>query len=544
MRDSLGPSYATALYGRTSQDDPKRVTIEIQQKALTEWAGRDAMVARVVGEFWDDGVSGTVPLAERPAGRRLFEMARAGKVQAVAVVYADRFGRSLLEGLQAVKALEDLGVKLVAISDGWDARRHDSPLYFQFRIMLAEEEHRRIKARMQAGKERAMARDNAPPGGPLTFGYRLDTQGRFVIDPAEGPVVIRLFEMALRGESHLKMLAWCRDSGVAPGRKFQKRVPGAEVTVDRRHSAARWHATKVGKILRNPTYAGRRTWAGRSFPCPALVDQDTFDRVQLWLAGKDARRAPRGDLSKGWLSGLLTCECGRPFYQWTNKIRGKVYHRYACASVRDEARCGAKILSAPAVDEKVWCRIKSYLADPAEFARRMISAAGRADDNVAGLEGERAEREAQIEALDREVSAVWAEQERNGWPLSWVTGKLQQLAAKRGRLVEAAAELGRLIAAAKGQANGAAEALAAVARARASLGRRREPTPELKREVARIVLAMARVETRGEGRAKKANLTLHLLWGDESPVELRQRPKECIFGREGNNATILSVIYI
>src|SRR5262249_24562273 len=127
--------YPTALYGGTSKDDPSRVTTEIQQQALHDWSGRDPLVESVVDEYWDDGVTGKLPLWERPEVKRLLGDIQSGRIKSVAVAYADRFGRTLLDGLQAVKRLEELGVKLVAVNDGWDARRNDSPLYFQVRMI-------------------------------------------------------------------------------------------------------------------------------------------------------------------------------------------------------------------------------------------------------------------------------------------------------------------------------------------------------------------------------------------------------------------------
>src|SRR5690348_280394 len=120
--------YVTALYGRTSKDDDRRVTIEIQQQNLRDWSQRDTSVESVFGEYWDADVSGKLPLWERPEGKRLMEDVNAGRIQSVAVVYVDRFGRTLLDGLQAAAALEKRGVKVVAINDGWDARRNDDPL--------------------------------------------------------------------------------------------------------------------------------------------------------------------------------------------------------------------------------------------------------------------------------------------------------------------------------------------------------------------------------------------------------------------------------
>ena len=54
-----------AIYARVSTDEQaENRTIEIQTKACREYCQRKEY--EVVGEFLDDGVSGTVPFAERP----------------------------------------------------------------------------------------------------------------------------------------------------------------------------------------------------------------------------------------------------------------------------------------------------------------------------------------------------------------------------------------------------------------------------------------------------------------------------------------------
>lgn len=52
----------TAIYGRTSKDDQRQVTIEIQKGGLRQWTEEDGEVdATDVLEFWDVGISGTIP---------------------------------------------------------------------------------------------------------------------------------------------------------------------------------------------------------------------------------------------------------------------------------------------------------------------------------------------------------------------------------------------------------------------------------------------------------------------------------------------------
>lgn len=70
-----------ASYLRVSSEEQReRETIEIQNKFLDEYCRLyELEVAEV---YADDGVSGTVPLHERPAGRRLLKDAKAGEFDA------------------------------------------------------------------------------------------------------------------------------------------------------------------------------------------------------------------------------------------------------------------------------------------------------------------------------------------------------------------------------------------------------------------------------------------------------------------------------
>ena len=54
----------------SSEEQRERATIKTQQAELTVELSRDPDV-RLVTRYIDDGVSGTIPMALRPAGKRL-----------------------------------------------------------------------------------------------------------------------------------------------------------------------------------------------------------------------------------------------------------------------------------------------------------------------------------------------------------------------------------------------------------------------------------------------------------------------------------------
>jgi site-specific DNA recombinase len=514
--------FATALYGRTSKDDPRRVTIEIQQAALKDWAGRDHLVDHVVDEYWDDGVTGKLPLWERPEGRRLLADVQAGRIKSVAVAYADRFGRTLLDGLNAVKLLEDQGVKLVAINDGWDARRDDSPLYFQFRMMMAEEEHRRICQRMCDGKARAMDRDNAPPGGPLTFGYRMGSKGEFLPDPDEAPVVIRMFEMALQGASQADILRSVRGLAVRPGRKYQKRLAGSRPETVGRHAKAQWHLTKVGRILRNPVYLGRRQWGERAFPCPPLVDQDTFDKVQALLRDRPRGPGPRFNPDQGLLSGLLTCGiCGSQYFRMRTRRRLKSgawaqYRYYACDRRRKTGGCRGKVLDIARLDAGVWGLVEELLQNPEAVVRRALAQTEQLHTRETDLDREEAACLAELAGLEQEVAQTWAEQRANNWPIAWVSPRLNELNARRelaNARLAAARNARAAVSLTREQSDEVTAALAKI-RARLAAGL----SAAEKSDVIRLLVPGGVVKTAGAGNRKTAEVTIQLRWGDDVPL--------------------------
>ena len=82
-----------ALLLRVSSEEQRdRETIEIQREFLQEYCRLYGL--EVVQIYADDGVSGTIPLHERPEGRRLLEDAKEGKFSTLLVYRLDRLGRS------------------------------------------------------------------------------------------------------------------------------------------------------------------------------------------------------------------------------------------------------------------------------------------------------------------------------------------------------------------------------------------------------------------------------------------------------------------
>ena len=147
-----------ALLLRVSSEEQRdRETIEIQREFLQEYCRLyDLEVAQI---YADDGVSGTIPLHERPDGRRLLADAQDGKFTTLLVYRLDRLGRSLLVIVDAAERLEAEGVTLRSATEPIDTSTPSGRLIFQMLASFAEYERETIRERTRAGAAKQAEKD-------------------------------------------------------------------------------------------------------------------------------------------------------------------------------------------------------------------------------------------------------------------------------------------------------------------------------------------------------------------------------------------------
>src|SRR5919107_768517 len=166
-------SERVALYMRVSSEEQRdRETIEIQREFLQEYCRLYGLeVAQI---YADDGVSGTIPLHERPEGRRLLEDAKEGKFSTLLVYRLDRLGRSLLVIVDAHDRLQACGVAVKSDTEPIDTSNPSGRLIFQMLASFAEYERETIGERTRAGLHRAFR--NGKHAGRIPYGYRVRSE--------------------------------------------------------------------------------------------------------------------------------------------------------------------------------------------------------------------------------------------------------------------------------------------------------------------------------------------------------------------------------
>lgn len=167
---------------------------------------------QVADFFVEAGVSGSVPLVDRPEGQRLLGIARKGDV--VITAKLDRMFRSANDALDTLEEFKDQGTALHMIDLGGDVTGNGiSKMVFTILAAVAEGERDRIRERIRDAK-RHLTAQGVFSGGKRPFGFDIVAEGdikRLVRNEAEQAIITRM--QAMRGEG-----ATYREVGAAIGK--------------------------------------------------------------------------------------------------------------------------------------------------------------------------------------------------------------------------------------------------------------------------------------------------------------------------------------
>ncbi|KUK53513.1 MAG: Putative DNA recombinase [Desulfotomaculum sp. 46_296] len=313
--------------------------------------------------YLDEGISGTLPLGERPAGAKMIADAAEGKFEALFVYRLDRLARSVRHVLDTYEFLERRGIALKSMVEAFDTGTPTGKFFMTLLASIAALERDTILERTSLGKERS-ARQGKWVSGPPPFGYRIGEDGRLVVFEPEARTVRLIFN--LYGEmSTIGVAGYLNACG----------IPTPAVSKNRKtKGAGKWHAGHVSVILRNKVYTGdhillkfsRKNKETFRLETPEIVDRKVYALAQEKLALNSS--PARG--GKGWrylLRGLVFCgHCGRAMVgSSAQSQKGRVYYR--CTGVLNNGsgkKCGAKMVRADELENAVWEDIRRFIQNP------------------------------------------------------------------------------------------------------------------------------------------------------------------------------------
>ncbi len=370
-----------ATYARVSSDEQRdRHTVLNQRSALSRRLGSEPGVF-VFRHYEDDGVSGTIPFEDRPAGRALARDARVGRFSQVWVVRSDRLGRDAFELLRIWRVFESIGVALRATDENID-----DPFYFDIHAVIAANERRKFLERSAEGMNRA-AREGRYTGGIVPLGYSVSGDRgfrRLVPDDSLMWEHLSAADVVRRIYHHLASDGWTcphiasefNSLGIPTSyRRDGRGVRG-------RRTQGLWRSGHIRNLVVNPVYKGLLQYGRRSTKpngrevisasVSPLVSDDVWDAAIATL--KRNRAMPRNSCHAYLLRSLIRCAvCGLAFCgTWA---RGP---RYRCnGSMAHRGQFAGKCIGASIKGEKletaVWSDVSRFLLDPQVLVDELLA---------------------------------------------------------------------------------------------------------------------------------------------------------------------------
>jgi site-specific DNA recombinase len=523
-----------AVYSRVSSDDQRdRETIQTQREAAERFLAQHPEYV-VYRSYEDDGVSGTIPMAQRPQGRLMVADARAGRFQKVVVYRASRLGREE-EDLFAVYNLfvESLGIELVGIMELLNDR-----MVFGFQSIMSAHYRRQFLADSARGMDRA-AREGRYTGGIVPLGYRVEGRkehARLIPDDTviwgdwTAPDLVRriYYRLGVDGKSCRRIAVELNAMGVPTSYRREGRGVRGQTT------QGLWRPGRIRNLVVNPVYKGVLLYGRRrskkskrtqvieaEVPVPSLVSADLWDAAQGTLASNRllAKNTERVYLLRGvmkcGLCGLAFCGAAGRKGVWWYRCNGYLAERGG-----KDKRCQAKSIRNTDIEHIVWQDIETLLRNPGELLERLrAEMEDRGDDAAALAEAERITLKAALSDLDGRRRRALDMFEMGRIAVHELDERLNQIDDDRRKV---AARLDALAVPEPNQESVPEDLLAAI-RARLDAGL----TDEERSEIVRLLVSRITVHTTVQDSRKKV---VRLV------IEYRFRPPGCSPTRNGTGS--------
>ena len=352
-----------AFYARvSSEEQAERGNIESQKQFAVKFF--DLHGTENYKIYLDDGISGTVPLDDRPGAAKMLADVAAGKIKNLYVYRLDRLARSTKIVLDTYEYLEGCQVPLVSMTESFDTSTSTGKFFMTMLASIAALERDTILERTQLGKERG-ARAGKWVAGPPPFGYRVGPDGQLVMHDPEADTVREIFKLYLSGMSTVPIAEYLNARGIlTPARS--KRTKNL--------TTGKWYAGHVSIILRTTAYAGHYEYLKRSkrkketiiIKTPVIISKDDFKAAEKkLLENADVARGSKGRLYM--LRGLIFCaHCGGAYVGSSGHSKqGRCYYRCSKAiNTGQGKRCDAKLIRADQIEGAIWSDIVDHIKNP------------------------------------------------------------------------------------------------------------------------------------------------------------------------------------
>lgn len=347
-----------AVYIRYSSENQRDgYSVEYQLDECQKYIDDNGLV--FMKAYIDEAVSGK-SANNRTAFFEMLADVKNGLYDCVVVYKYSRFARNLVEATLYRQQIEKAGAQLISAMERIDDTTPEGRMMRNI-IMVMDEYYSDNLATFVQSAQYLAAKNGKVMGGGAPLGLKHNDRGTYDIVESEAEIVRLIFSMFADGVSQADILRSLDELGYLT----RDGIP--------------FKSSTFRGILRNPKYIGRYELEIKGYEkvvnedaFDAIIDKQTWQRVQMRLADKAAKKEPRPRLKKRSypLTGKTFCGCCKsPFIGSAkgsiNKGKRTEYNYYVCKGKDDKRVCDNKNIRKEMLEDYVFSQIREHILNEA-----------------------------------------------------------------------------------------------------------------------------------------------------------------------------------
>lgn len=375
--------WIVGVYRRLSADeitDEGESNSVANQKKLIDCYLTDKKDIIIYKYYCDDGYTGTD--FNRPGYKEMLEDIKSKKINGIIIKDLSRLGRNYIEvGDFIDEIIPKYKLRFISVNDNVDSYKDPNimdSLEIPFKNLMNESYSRDSSKKMRSSLKASKKSGNFI-GKIAPYGYVKDPNDghKFLIDEDAAQIVKKIFDMALRGISRIKIAKELNDNHIlTPSNYFKMKFK-----YDFPSSADKWTVRTIDYILKNKTYIGtlvqgKKTrishkthnfvtiaeddWIVYKNHHKAIMKEEIFNQVQDILYNRNVRTNKQGNLYK--YTGFLKCpDCGSNMHRLTRVKRNIKQTYYYCGTYLKNKNCTGHYILESDLDEIVIRILNQYI---------------------------------------------------------------------------------------------------------------------------------------------------------------------------------------
>ena len=302
------------IYARYSSEKQNEQSIEGQLRENMAFAEKNDI--KIVGTYIDRAYSAKTDA--RPEFQRMIKDAAKRGFDVVIVWKLDRFARNRYDSAKYKAVLKKYNVKVVsateAISQGPEGIILESVLEGMAEYYSAD-----LAEKVTRGMTENALKCKYNGGISVPYGYRIDEERRYQLDPVTAPIALEIFTRYAGGESATSIIDDLNRRGLKTSR------------------GAPFNKNSLRNMLNNSNYIGVYHYKDVVIPdgVPAIVSKEVFEQAKARLESNKRTSARNKAKVRYILTTKLFCgECKSMLVGESGQKKNGIYRYYKCASAR------------------------------------------------------------------------------------------------------------------------------------------------------------------------------------------------------------------